>query len=592
MMTHNRLVLPVMEIKRGIPVSPGVAIGPALVLDTEGFRIPRRFIQQNFVESELGRLHQALAAAAQEIRKNQEAVSDKLGRQYGAIFGAHALLIEDPALVRELETLLREHNLAAEYAVSRVMRRHAKALESLNHHTFGTRSADLFDIEKTILRHLLGHHREQIKHLTEPVVVLAHDLTPSETASLDAKKVHAFVTEAGGRASHTAIMAGVLEIPAVVGVGRFLMDISGGDLVIVDGNRGVLILNPDEETLERYEQTRKKLSNFATQLGELRDLPGETRDGVRVQLLGNIEFPEEAQHCLDRGANGVGLYRTEFLYLNKSTDPTEAEHVDAYLHVLRTLGPRPVVIRTLDLGADKFSTGAEAVRDERNPFLGLRSVRLCLRNLTLFKTQMRAILRASAFGDVRLMFPMVSTLLELRQCKMILAEVKEDLEDEGIPFNRKLPVGTMIEVPSAAILADQLAREVSFFSIGTNDLVQYTLAADRTNETVASLYNPGDPAVLRLIDQVVQAARQHSIEVSVCGEMSGEPIYTMLLLGLGLRQLSVTPHSIPEIKQIIRSITIEEANQVAQEALRQETARDVNNYLRDQTRRILPEVLN
>jgi len=581
-----------MEIKRGIPVSPGVAIGPALVLDTEGFRIPRRFIDQTFVESELARLHKALAAAAQEVRENQRAVNDKLGRQYGAIFAAHALLIEDPALVKELETLLRDHNLASEYAVSRVMRRHAKALDSLDHGTFGTRSADLFDIEKTILRHLLGHHREHIQHLTEPVVVLAHDLTPSETASLDAKMVHAFVTEAGGRASHTAIMAGVLEIPAVVGVGRFLMDISGGEQVIVDGNRGVLILNPDEETLERYEQTRKSFNTFADQLGKLRDLGAVTRDGVELLLLGNIEFPEEAQHCLDRGASGVGLYRTEFLYLNKRTDPTEAEHMDAYLQVLRTLGPRPVVIRTLDLGADKFATDAEAVREERNPFLGLRSVRLCLRNLTLFKTQMRAILRASAFGDVRIMFPMVSTLLELRQCKMILAEVKEDLEEEGIPFNRKLPVGTMIEVPSAAILADLLAREVSFFSIGTNDLVQYTLAADRTNEAMASLYSPGDPAVLRLIVQVVQAARGQNIDVSVCGEMSGEPIYTLLLLGLGLRQLSVTPHNIPEIKKVIRSITIEEANQVAQEALRLETARDVNNYLREQTRRILPEVVS
>jgi phosphotransferase system enzyme I (PtsI) len=581
-----------MEIKRGIPVSPGVAIGPALVLDTEGFRIPKRFVEASQVESELVRLHQALAAAAQEVRENQQAVNDKLGRQYGAIFGAHALLIEDPALVRELEVLVREQHLTAAYAVSRVMRRHAKALESLDHGTFGTRSADLFDIEKTILHHLLGHQGERIEHLTKPVVVLAHDLTPSETASLDAKMVHAFVTEAGGRASHTAIMAGVLEIPAVVGVGRFLTDISGGDLVIVDGTRGVLILNPDEETLEHYEQARKTFSTLASRLDELRELPAETRDGVRVLLLGNIEFPADAQHCLDRGAGGVGLYRTEFLYLNRKTDPTEAEHLDAYLHVLRTLGSRPVVIRTLDLGADKFATDPEALREERNPFLGLRSVRLCLRNLTLFKTQMRAILRASAFGDVRIMFPMVSTLLELRQCKMILAEVKEDLEDEGISFNAKLPVGTMIEVPSAAILADQLAREVSFFSIGTNDLVQYTLAADRTNETVASLYNPGDPAVLRLIVQVVDAALRNSIDVSVCGEMSGEPIYTLLLLGLGLRQLSVTPHNIPEIKKIIRTITIEEAKQVAQEALRQETARDVNNYLRDQTRRILPEVVN
>jgi len=288
----------------------------------------------------------------------------------------------------------------------------------------------------------------------------------------------------------------------------------------------------------------------------------------------------------------VGLYRTEFLYLGKRSDPSESDHLDAYMTVLRSMGSKPVVIRTLDLGADKFSTSTEPVAEERNPFLGLRSVRLCLRNLTLFKTQMRAILRASAFGDVRIMFPMVSTLLELRHCKMILAEVKEDLEEEGIAFNRKLPVGSMIEVPSAAVMSEFLAREVNFFSIGTNDLIQYTLAADRTNEAVASLYSAGDPAVLRLIDLVVKAAAKHNVEVNVCGEMSGEPVYTMLLLGLGLRQLSVTPHNIPEIKKIIRSVSIPEASQVAQEALRMETARDVNNFLREQTRRILPEVVS
>jgi phosphotransferase system enzyme I (PtsI) len=562
------------------------------VLDNEGFRIPQRFVEGDQAETEMVRLHAALKAAAKEARDNQQTVNDKVGKQYGAIFAAHALLIEDSMLLREVERLIREHGHTAEYAVSRIIRRHAKALESIDRGTFMLRTADLFDIEKLILRNLLGQRRELVSHLSEPVVVLAHDLTPSETASLDRNKVYAFATEAGGRASHTAIMAGVLEIPAVVGIGKFLTDVSGGDEIIVDGNRGVVILNPDDETRERYEQTRKSLRTLETSLEELRDLPAETRCGTRVQLLGNIEFPEEAAHCVDRGANGVGLYRTEFLYLNKTTDPSEAEHLDAYLMVLRTLGPRPVVIRTLDLGADKFATAAEAGHEERNPFLGLRSVRLCLRNLTLFKTQMRAILRASAFGDVRIMFPMVSTLLELRQCKMILAEVKEDLEDEGIPFNRKLPVGTMIEVPSAAILADQLAREVSFFSIGTNDLVQYTLAADRTNENVASLYNAGDPAVLKLLDMVFKAANTHNIEVSICGEMSGDPIYTIMLLGMGLRQLSVTPHNIPEIKKIIRSITMEEATQIAQEARRLETARDVNNYLREQTRRILPEVMN
>jgi phosphotransferase system enzyme I (PtsI) len=581
-----------MEIKRGIPVSPGVVLGPALVLDTEGVRIPRHFIAGDHAEAEVARLRQALASAAREAKERQQAISDKLGKQYGAIFGAHALLIEDPALSQEAEALIRQRGLAAEYAVSQVMRRHAKALEGLGRGHFAARAADLFDVEKVILRDLVGHRGDVLQHLQEPVVVLAHDLTPSETAALDPKMVHAFVTEAGGRASHTAIMAGVLGIPAVVGLGKFLTDVSGGDEVIVDGNRGVVILDPDEETRARYEQTRKTFRTFESQLAQLRDLPAETRDGARVALLGNIEFPQEGRECAERGADGVGLYRTEFLYLNRQTDPTEAEHLDAYLQVLKALDGKPVVIRTLDLGADKFSNMAEPEHHERNPFLGLRSVRLCLRNLTLFKTQMRAILRASAFGDVRIMFPMVSTLLELRQCKMILAEVKEDLEDEGIPFNRNLPVGTMVEVPSAALLAELMAREVSFFSIGTNDLVQYTLAADRTNEAVASLYSPGDPAVLRLIDLVVQAARRNSVDVSVCGEMSGEPIYTLLLLGMGLRQLSVTPHNIPEIKKLIRSITLDEANQVAREALRLETARDVNNYLRDQTRKLLPEVVS
>jgi phosphotransferase system enzyme I (PtsI) len=583
-----------MEIKRGIAVSPGVAIGPALVVDTEGFRISRRTVAREEVEDEITRLRAALAGAALEARETQADISTKLGKQYGAIFAAHALLIEDPELVRELEQLVRGKQLSAAYAVSRVMRRHAKALENLHHPTFSTRSSDLFDIEKAILRHLLGDD-ELPTHLKEAVVILAHDLTPSETAALDPRLVHAFATEAGGRASHTAIMAGVLEIPAVVGLGRFLTDISGGDEVIVDGNRGMLIINPDDETRQRYEEARQSFGTFALGLSALRDLPAQTRDGERMMLLGNIEFPHEAEHCRQRGADGVGLYRTEFLYLNKSDDPTEAEQFEAYMTVLRTLGPgRPVVIRTLDLGADKFFRTPEALQthQERNPSMGLRSVRLCLRNLALFKTQMRAILRASWHGDVRIMFPMVSTVLELRQCKLILAEVKEDLEEAGIPFNRKLPLGTMIEVPSAAIMAVELAREVNFFSIGTNDLIQYTLAADRTNETVAGIYSAGDPAVLRLIEQVVAAAGKHGIEMSVCGEMSGEPIYTMLLLGMGLRQLSVTPQNIPEIKKLIRSVTIEEAKQVARQALRLDTARDVNHYLREQTRRILPEVVS
>jgi phosphotransferase system enzyme I (PtsI) len=581
-----------MELRRGIPVSAGVAIGPALMLDTESFRIPLRYVERGRAVEEVSRLKRALDDAADEAREHQRVISDKLGTHYGAIFGAHASLIEDPSMSREIEQCIQEHGFSAEYAVSQFMRRYAKMLESMNSAAFAARAADLFDIEKGILRNLLGQRREQLRHLQEPVIVLAHDLTPSETAGLDPSKVIGFATEAGGRASHTAIMAGALEIPAVVGLGKFITDVSGGDLIVVDGNHGVLIINPDAETLKTYEQSRSSFRTFEKGLTELRDLPAVTRDGTRVLLMGNIEFPEEGTHCIERGADGVGLYRTEFLYLGRKSDPTEEEHLEAYLKVIQTLNPRPVVIRTLDLGADKFATAAAPAYEERNPFLGLRSIRFCLQNLTLFKTQLRAILRASAHGDVRIMFPMVSTLLELRQCKMILADVKEDLEAEGVAFNRKIAVGTMIEVPSAAIMAEQLAREVNFFSIGTNDLTQYTLAADRTNEAVASLYSPGDPAVLRLIDIVVRAANKYGIDANVCGEMSGEPIYTMLLLGLGLRQSSVTPHNIPEIKKIIRSVSIDESIQVAQEALRLETARDINNYLREQTRRFLPEAVN
>jgi phosphotransferase system enzyme I (PtsI) len=581
-----------MQTIRGIAVSPGVAIGPAMVLDTEWFRLPQRYIDPQHADAEVGRLRRALAAAAREARDNQEAVSRKLGPQYGAIFGAHVLMLTDPSLEAEVEALVRGQHFAAEYAVSRVVRRYAKALESIDGGHLAARASDLFDVERRVLRNLLGQRREELADLSESVVVLAHDLTPSETAALDPQRVFAFATESGGRTSHTAIVAGVLEIPAVVGLGKFLTDVSGGDLVIVDGYDGLLIVDPDEETVTRYRGRQESAKAREGRLSELRTLPAQTRDGERVWLLGNIEFPHEGLECVERGADGVGLYRTEFLYLGRHTDPTEQEHLEAYMTVLRALGPQqPLIIRTLDLGADKFLPATESALEERNPFLGLRSTRLCLRNLTLFKTQMRAILRASAFGDVRIMFPMISTLLELRQCKMILSEVKEDLEEEGVAFNARLPVGTMIEVPSAAILADQLAREVDFFSVGTNDLVQYTLAADRDNETVASLYSPGDPAVLRLIDHVARAARKHDIGVNVCGEMSGEPLYTLLLLGLGIRHLSVTPHNIPEIKKVIRTLAVEEAVKVAQEAMRLETARDVNNYLRDQTRRILPEVL-
>jgi phosphotransferase system enzyme I (PtsI) len=594
-----------MEVKRGIAVSPGVAIGPALVLDTEGVRITHRTIPPEQTADEIQRLRRALDEAADEARETRQRLTARLGPALGNIFGAHESMIDATSFRNQLETLIRTQSYSAEYAVSQFFRDYLKRLEESVGKRVGAsghvsehekaeirrRSAEYIDIEKQILMRLLGENSEPLQHLTAPVIILANDLMPSDTADFTPRTVHAFATESGGNTSHTAILAGALEIPAVVGLQRFLTDVSGGDIVIVDGTDGVLIIDPDEATLARYEEKRLADRSRADRYDALRDKPALTLDLARISLFGNIELSSEAAHCLDRGAEGVGLYRTEFLYLNKSADPTEEEHYDAYCSVVQTIGPdRPVVIRTLDLGADKFSSVSRVMipGGEKNPFLGLRSIRLCLQNLDLFKTQLRAILRVAVLGDVRIMFPMISTVEELRQCRTLLNEVKEDLEDAGIPFKRDLPVGTMIEVPSAALMADLLAREVDFFSIGTNDLVQYTLAADRNNENVANLYSPADPSVLKLIKAVVDAARKEQIEVNVCGEMSGEPLYAPLLVGLGIRQLSATPRKIPEIKRVIRQLHVQEAERMAEYVLNMETARQVGNYLRDQLRRILP----
>jgi phosphotransferase system enzyme I (PtsI) len=583
-----------MRVLNGVSVSPGVAIGTAVVIDAEGHRVSPRHIESAQIEAEVQRMREAFAVAARAARESQQAVADKLGRPISDILGAHAQLLEGPVVVQKSETLIRQHGWGAEYALNQVIGEIAQSLARLGPESrFGSRSADLFDIERQVLQHLMGQRREQLRSRQGPLIILATDLSPSETANLDPSQVQGLVTEGGGKASHTAIIAGALGLPAVVGIGPFLDEVTDGSLVIVDGQTGQVIIDPDEETLRKYQSRRDDFQNLEQKWLQLRDVPAITRDNHRISLLGNIEFPHEAQHCKARGAEGVGLYRTEFLYLGKTEDPTEEEHFEAYMQVVRELGPdRPVVIRTLDLGADKFQMASWKVEPERNPFLGVRSTRLCLRNLTLFKTQLRAILRASAFGNVRIMFPMISTLTEIRQCKMVLSEVQEDLHDAGVPFRERLPVGTMIEIPSAAIMADQLGKEVDFFSIGTNDLVQYTLAADRTNENLAQLYSPADPAVLRLIRMIVDAANRHNIEVNICGEMSGDRLYTLLLLGMGLRQLSLTPQHIPEIKSLIRSVTLTEAKRVAEEALRLESARDVLTYLREQNRRLVPEMFD
>lgn len=576
-----------MQRLQGIAVSPGIAIGEALVYDSEGFRIPHRFVARDAVEHELDRLDRAIEAAGAEIERNRDVIARELGEQYGAIFSAHLQMLRDVRLRNELDSMIRERHYSPEYAVSRALRRYAKVFQTVESSYLAERANDIFDIEKRLLRNLLGRRREELAHLTSPVLVLAHNLTPSETANLNRNFVRGFATEVGGAGSHTAIVAEGLEIPAVVGIGPFLADISGGEVVVIDGEHGYVILQPDEETLARYRHEVEQRNTRVARLESLRELPCETADGVRVELHGNIEFPQEVAHCCDRGADGIGLYRTEFLYLGSEAEPTEDVHFEAYSKVIHTIPGRPVVIRTLDLGADKVLR--DLPQEDRNPFLGLRSIRLSLKNLPLFRTQLRAILRASALGDVRVMFPLISTLMELRKAKMVLADVMEDLEEQNISFNRKIPIGMMVEVPAAVMMIESFVSEVDFLSVGTNDLIQYTLAVDRSNKDVAEMYTASDPAVLKLIATAIEAANRRGVAVNVCGQMSSSTTYTMLLLGLGLRRFSVTPSSIPEIKTVCSAVTIPECEALAQRVLLMEHSREVRAHLREELKKHLRE---
>lgn len=576
-----------MEIKKGIGVSPGVAIAGAFVLDAEEFQIPQRRVRPEGIEPELQRLQDALAKSQEELISLRDRTSKRLGSELAAIFDFHLALLNDNTLQDKFRDSIRKEFVTAESAVAGVLRSYAREFLQMPQE-WADRVKDVYDIEKRLLRQLIGQSRENLAKLTSDVVVLARDLTPSQTANLNRDHIRGLATDAGGRTSHTAIVAKALGIPAVVGLNDVTTSANSGDTVIIDGNRGVVIINPDQPTLEQHRQYERRLEEFEHSLDQLRDLPAVTLDGHEVTLLGNIEFPEEAQTVLGKGGVGIGLYRTEFLYLGHETEPTEEEHYQAYCQVLESMGNRAVTIRTLDLGADKYTQQRSAI-PERNPMLGCRSIRFCFQNLQLFKTQLRAILRASMKGNISIMFPLVTSIMELRQAKMILRDVMEDLEDEGIQVRGDVPVGMMVEVPSAALQCNDFAEEVDFFSIGTNDLIQYTLAVDRANERVAPLFTGANPAVLGLIKQVIRAGQRHDVDVSLCGEMGGEPEYTLLLLGMGLRTFSVAPPAIPEIKKLIRSVTIEHARQVARRVSTFVTDTEILSYLRDQVRQVMPE---
>ncbi len=585
-----------MLIKRGIAVSPGVAIGPALLFGMENFKLPRHYTSKSSIDAEIERFHAALDAVCSDIEENQRVATERLGKEYGAIFGAHVMMARSPELVSEVERLIREETNTPERACEIVLNKYAKLFQDLGSRYHAERAQDIYDLKNRLLSQLLGKQRQEMSDLTEPVLILAHNLTPSETANLKREFVLGFVTEVGGPTSHTAILAGALELPAVVGVGEFLSEVNAGDLVIIDGDRGEVIINPVESVIaERREAQKKSASNYAA-LEIDRTAESITADGVKIQLLGNIEFPTETAHCLERGAEGIGLYRTEFLYLGVEQEPSEEDHYQAYCQVIEALGGREVVIRTLDLGADKVPSVGAQQAESTNPALGLRSIRLSLQNLVGFKTQLRAILRAAAKappGTVKIMFPLISSLYEFRQAKMVVHDVMDDLDEAGEPFPRNVPLGMMVEVPSAAILADHFAAEVDFFSIGTNDLIQYTLAVGRGDPAVSSHYRTGDPAILRLIRMVVAAAENPDriIPVTVCGQMSSDPKFLPLLIGLGIRRISVTPHSIPELKAVIRRLTIPKAKEIATHAEWLGLSRGVENYLQGELSKICPQLV-
>ena len=570
-----------MKTKKGIGVSGGVAIAPAVILDAEEFDIPERHVPADQTGQELSRYHKAIALSKKEIQDLRKHTAGQLGKETASIFDFHLGLLDDRLLHKKISDTICNSHVTAEYAVATVLRGYAKEFLAMPKY-LADRVKDIYDIEKRLLHNLIGQRYAILTHLKQEVNVLAHDLTPSQTASMDRRHVQGLATDAGGQTSHTAIVARALGIPAVVGLNDITEEIAGGEMVIIDGNRGVVIIDPDERTIEDYREYSLRQVEFIHSLDALRDLPAITRDGHEVTLLGNIEFPDEAETVLSKGGQGIGLYRTEFLYLGSDKEPSEEDHYRAYRQVVEMCPNRQVVIRTLDLGADKY-TQSRAKIPERNPFLGCRSIRFCLQNLPMFKTQIRAILRASVDTQASILFPLITNLLELRQAKSVVRDVIEDLEEEDIEHRGDMPIGMMVETPSAALQCEAFAREVDFFSIGTNDLVQYTLAVDRGNEKVASLFTAAHPSVLRLIKEVIRAGQRYDVPVSCCGEMAGEPIYTLLLLGLGLRIFSCAPPAIPEIKKVIRSATMEQALQVARRVMSFDSDKETINYLRVET---------
>jgi phosphoenolpyruvate-protein phosphotransferase (PTS system enzyme I) len=561
---------------RGIPVSGGVCRGKVLVLGGGSEPLPLREITPGEVAGEIARLETALVQTRNQIVEIQRRVSVAMGASDAGIFEAHLLVLEDPTLIDEVTRAISEEHLGADYAFQQVAARYAETLGAIDDEYLRERVADMRDVTARVLSNLAGRAEEpsDLRHLREPCIVIGHDLSPSTTAQLERRLVLGFGTDIGSKTSHTAIMARSLQIPAVVGLRDASRLLQSGQDVLLDGYHGLLVLNPTDQTLFEYGQLLQRQSDFEAKLRVIRDEPAVTLDGLRLILSANMERGGDIEAVQASGAEGVGLFRTEFLFLNRDTLPDEAEQHEVYRRVAEALKPQPVVIRTLDLGGDKFVSHLN-VPQQINPFLGWRAIRFCLQEKAIFKAQLRAILRASTVGNIKMMYPMISGLEEMKQANAMLEECKDELRAESVAFDPALEVGAMIEVPSAVLIADALAKHARFFSIGTNDLIQYSLAVDRLNERITHLYEPTHPAILQLIKITVEAAHRNNLWVGICGEMAGDPSLVPLLVGLGVDELSAAVSVVPRVKFLIRRLKMKEARELAEFALQCDSAVDI-----------------